>query len=85
MSTERVNDLQAFKGFVDEQLVSGGPGLTVDEVLARWDHENQSEPERAATLEAIREGLNAMRSGRTRPFADFDRAFRDRRGISPGR
>jgi hypothetical protein len=59
--------LRACRGFVDEQLVSSEPDLTVDEVLARWDYETRTEEEREDTLEAILEGLADMHARRTRP------------------
>ncbi len=65
MATERINDLQAFKRFIDEKLSNGGTEFTLDEALAYWEIENQPEEEREATLQAIREGLEDMRSGRT--------------------
>jgi len=46
MATERANDLQAFKSFIDEQFSNGETVPTVDEVLARWEYENESEDER---------------------------------------
>ena len=49
MATERANDLHAFKSFIDEQLA--GPTVpTVDEVLARWTCENESNEEREEAL-----------------------------------
>ncbi len=66
MATERANDLLAFKSFIDEQL--GGQTIpTVDEVLARWEYENESDEEREATLEAIRRGLADVEAGRVVP------------------
>lgn len=66
MATERANDLHAFKNFIDEQL-SGEIVPTVDEVLARWEHENESEAEREETLAAIRRGLADIEAGRVVP------------------
>ena len=42
MATERANDLQAFKSFIDEQLATGNADLRLDEALARWKHENEA-------------------------------------------
>lgn len=42
MATERANDLQAFKSFIDEQLATGNADLGLDEALARWKHENEA-------------------------------------------
>jgi hypothetical protein len=66
MATERANDLLAFKNFIDEQL-AGETVPTVDEVLARWEYENESDEEREETLEAIRRGLGDVEAGRVMP------------------
>jgi hypothetical protein len=72
MATERINDLIAFKSFIEEELSSGGADLTLDEALARWDYENQTDLERAASVEAVREALDEMRAGDTGiPARDF--------------
>jgi predicted transcriptional regulator len=63
MATERANDLHAFKSFIDEQL-AGATVPTVDEVLARWAYENQSDEEREEALEAIRRGFADVEQGR---------------------
>jgi hypothetical protein len=63
MATERANDLHAFKSFIDEQL-AGATVPTVDEVLARWAYENQSDEEREEALEAIRRGFADVEHGR---------------------
>jgi hypothetical protein len=64
MATERANDLHAFKTVIDEQLISDTVP-TVDEVLARWDTENETQEERTATVEALREALADMDAGDT--------------------
>ena len=63
MATDRANDLHAFKSFIDEQL-AGATVPTVDEVLARWAYENQSDEEREEALEAIRRGFADVEQGR---------------------
>jgi hypothetical protein len=73
MATERVNDLRAFKGFIEEKLSNGGAELTLEQALVDWELENQTDEEREATVQAIRNGLADVDAGRTRPFADFDR------------
>ena len=83
MATDRANDLQAFRTFIDEGLADGGAGLTLDEALARWDHENASDEEREETRAAIRRGLADIDAGRVRPFEEFDREFRTKHGIPP--
>jgi hypothetical protein len=66
-ATERANDLHAFKSFIDEQLANGGAAPTVDEVLARWEFENESDEERQESLEAIRRGFADVEAGRVVP------------------
>jgi hypothetical protein len=66
MATERANDLYAFKSFIDEQLTAGCVP-TVDEVLARWEYENESDEEREDGLNAIRRGLADVEGGRVVP------------------
>jgi hypothetical protein len=63
MAIDRINDLFAFKSFIEEQLSSGGSCLTLDEALVRWEDENQTAEERSATVEAVREALDDMRAG----------------------
>jgi hypothetical protein len=65
MANERINDLIAFKCFIEEQLPRGGAGLTLDEALIRWEHENHTTHEHAASVEAVREALADMRAGDT--------------------
>jgi hypothetical protein len=60
MATERINDLRAFKSFIEEKLINGGTNLTLDEALINWEIENQTEEEREETLEAIQLGFDDM-------------------------
>jgi predicted transcriptional regulator len=83
MATDRANDLQAFRLFIDEGLADSGAGLTLDEALARWDYENAPDEEREETRAAIRRGLADVDEGRVKPFEEFDREFRAKHGISP--
>jgi hypothetical protein len=64
MAIERANDLHAFKNFIDEQR-STETVPTVDEVLARWDSENETAEDRCATVQALREALADMDAGDT--------------------
>ncbi len=64
MDSERANDLHAFKDFIDDQLARQTVP-TVDEVIARWDSENESAEERSATVQALREALADMDAGDT--------------------
>jgi hypothetical protein len=43
---------------------------TVEEVLARWEYENESEEQRDETLGAIRRGFADFEAGRVRPARD---------------
>ena len=65
MAIDRINDLFAFKSFIEEKLSSGEESLTLDEALVRWEFENQSTEERSAAVEAVREALDDMRAGDT--------------------
>ena len=70
MSVERYNDLVAFRGFIDQKLSDGGGNLTPDEVLAEWEFTNQSDHDRAETLNAVRKGIEDIEAGRSRPARD---------------
>ena len=71
MATERVNDLLALKGFIEDKLAHGGTNLTLDEALMNWEIENQTEEEREETLRAIELGLDDMYAGRTVDAFEF--------------
>ena len=81
MGIERVNDLRAFKGFIEDKLSNGGADLTLDEALVHWEVENQTDEEREDTLRAIGEGLSDIEAGRTRPLEEFDHEFRSKQGV----
>ncbi|MGC1722635.1 MAG: hypothetical protein WA746_26945 [Isosphaeraceae bacterium] len=66
MATERIDDLRAFRHFVDAQLGNGGSSLTPEECLDHWIIENSSDEEREEALAVIRQGLEDMYAGRTR-------------------
>jgi hypothetical protein len=78
MATERINDLWAFKGFIEEKLSSGETDLTLDEALMNWELENQTEEEREETLRAIRLGLDDMYAGRTVDAFEFVERMRQK-------
>jgi len=82
MATERVNDLHAFKVFVDAQLVSGEDIPTVDEVIARWSYENESKEERTETLEGIRSGIADVEAGRLIPAREAVAQLRRKYGLT---
>jgi hypothetical protein len=65
MSADRLNDLLAFKGFLEDQLTRGGPIPTVDEAIALWEFENAPESEKEETLRAIQRGFDDLQAGRT--------------------
>ena len=71
MATERINDLFAFKRFIEEKLTNGGTSLTLEEALINWEIENQTEEERVETLQAIQLGLDDMYAGRTVDAFEF--------------
>ncbi len=75
MSVESKNELKNFHDFVADQLANGGAQLTPEQVLAMWR-------ERVDTIAAVREGLDALDRGRTKPLVDFAEDFRQRHGIS---
>jgi predicted transcriptional regulator len=67
MPTERIDDLRAFRDFVDGQLGNGGADLTPEECLDHWILENSSDSERRVRLAEIQQGLDDLDAGRTRP------------------
>ena len=75
MAVETRDDLRSFHEFVGEQIVAGGEHLAPDQVLAMWR-------ERVETVKAVREGLEAVEAGRTKPLDQFTDDFRRRHNIS---
>lgn len=71
MATDRTNDLNAFREFVDAKLSNGGADLTLDEALALWEYMNSPEEERAETVRAIQRGFEDMNAGRTVDAFEF--------------
>jgi hypothetical protein len=61
--TNHVNDLIAFRDFIDQKLAKGGNALTPAQCLDLWEIENVSDEERAATIVALREAIDDMRAG----------------------
>jgi hypothetical protein len=78
MPTERINDLQAFKGFIEEKLSEGATNLAIDEALMTWEIENQTDDERRKTLEAIQLGVDDMYAGRTVDAFEFVERMRQK-------
>ncbi len=62
MSTERAQDLHAFKRFVDQQLADD-PVPTVGEVIARWDAVNQPDSQQADAVDAVKASLLEIELG----------------------
>ena len=60
-----MNDPRAFRDFLDAKLTNGGASLTLDEALVLWEVESQTDEERAATVQAVREALDDMQAGDT--------------------
>jgi hypothetical protein len=83
MATDRVNDVRAFQSFLSEKISAGEANFTLDEILGLWEYENSSTEEREATREAISAGLADVEAGRTRPFEEFDREFRQQHSLAP--
>jgi hypothetical protein len=82
MTTERANNLVAFKKFIDEQLSNGGAELKLNEVLARWEYENQANGERQGALEAIQEGLHNRDNGKSIHVYDDLAGLRKKHGLT---
>jgi hypothetical protein len=82
MTTDRENNLVAFKKFIDEQLSNGGVELKLNEVLARWEYENQANGERQEALEAIQEGLQNRDAGKSRPVYEVLAGLRKKHGLT---
>ena len=76
MSTERANDVVAFKKFLDEQLSNGGAELTLKEALARWEAENQMLEDRQNSMQAIDESLKNAAAGRRQSLSEVLEDFR---------
>lgn len=60
MPTDRYNDLAAFRAFLDAKLADPGNDLTLAEVLALWEAENQTDDERNEAHRAVGDGLDFL-------------------------
>lgn len=74
MAAAITNDLKSFHRFVGEQLTNGGARLTPEEVWNMWR-------ERQDSIAAVREGIEAVDAGRTKPLEEFIKDFRARHAI----
>jgi predicted transcriptional regulator len=83
MATERSNDLKAFKGFIEEKLSDGETIFTLDEALAHWEYENQTDEEREETLRSIRRGFADVEAGRVRPAREALEELRRKHNLPP--
>jgi hypothetical protein len=77
MSVHEASPLENFHQFVGEQLrANPSADISPEQVLVLWR-------ERQETIEAIREGLNDVESGKVKPLEDFLRDFENRHRIAP--
>lgn len=76
MSIHEASALENFHQFIGEQLRSNGADISPEEAVVLWR-------ERQQTLEAIREGLEDVESGRVKPLDEFLRDFESRHRIGP--
>lgn len=76
MSVHEASPLENFHQFVGEQLHSPrSANISPEEALVLWR-------ERQETIEAIREGLDDVESGRVKPLDEFLRDFENRHRIA---
>jgi hypothetical protein len=73
MATDLSTELASFHEFIGQQLQSG-ESLSPEQALSLWR-------ERAETVAALYEGLQAVEDGRTKPLEQFVREFADRHGL----
>ncbi|WP_165249387.1 hypothetical protein [Paludisphaera soli] len=85
MATDRVNDLQGLKGFIEERLSDGSDELSLDDALARWGIENESDEDRRGALDAIREGFADIEAGRLKPARTALNELREKYGLAERR
>ncbi len=68
-------DLKEFNRFAAEKLANGG-AESFSQLAAEWD-------ELREVNAAIREGIQAIAEGRTRPFAESQDEFRKKNNLPP--
>ena len=74
---EASSPLENFHQFIGEQLrCNQSASISPEEALVLWR-------EREETIEAIREGLEDVKSGRVKPLDEFLRDFENRHRIAP--
>jgi hypothetical protein len=62
----QLQEVQEFSRFVENELRSGQQDRSLEEYLCLW----RKAHERAATLQAIQEGMDDVCNGRSRPAAE---------------
>ena len=67
MATDRVDDIHAFRAFLDEQLANGGALLTPAQAVDLWEIQYAGEDEEYDAVEAIRRGFADIEAGMVRP------------------
>ena len=75
-------DLERFHEFAVSQICDGEDELTWRQLFELWRLDNPSDEEDAQDVAAIQQSLDAMATGRMRPFSEFDEKFRTRHGIA---
>jgi hypothetical protein len=61
-----LREIQQFSRFVEKELCRGQNERSLEDYLRLW----REELDRETTLQALQEGIEDVRSGRTRPAAD---------------
>lgn len=67
MSTDAVNDVEAFYRYLGEQLHLGLSSQSPEELLDDWRNRREYDE----TLAAVREGVADVEAGRTRPLREL--------------
>ncbi len=82
MPTDRIDDIHAFRVFLEEQLARGGASLTPTEALELWELENAGDDEKREALEAITRGFADIEAGRVRPAREAVAELRRKHNLS---
>jgi hypothetical protein len=67
LATDRIDDVHAFRVFLDEQRANGGAWLTPAQALELWEIQNASEDGEYDAVEAIWRGFADIEAGMVRP------------------
>jgi hypothetical protein len=67
MSTDSINDVEAFYRYLGEQLHLGAPSQSPEELLDDWRHRREYDE----TLAAVRAGMADAEAGRMRPLREL--------------